>query len=97
MKTTKSGAGIGMGALSQPPANGVDAERRAFERQRVQLMRRYAGEYVALSDERVVDHDTDDEALAARMFKKLGETPFYIARLEETPSVFELPSPELAD
>jgi hypothetical protein len=71
-------------------------ERGAFERQRTQLMRRYAGEYVALSGGRVVDHDEDDEALAARMFKKLGNKPFYIARLEQNSTVYELPSPELA-
>jgi hypothetical protein len=85
--------------LKTPPAVGDDdlrAERRAFEDQRVQLMRRYAGEYVALSGGRVVGHDEDDEALAARMFGKLGNAPFYIARLEETATVFEVPSPELA-
>ena len=37
------------------------AERRAFESQRARLMRRYPGEYVALSGGRVVDHDKQDE------------------------------------
>ncbi len=59
-------------------------------------MRRYAGQYVALRGGRVLDHDEDDEALAARMFKKYGDAPFYIAHLEEAPSVYEFPSPELA-
>ena len=72
------------------------AERRAFEHQRAQLMRRYPGEYVALAGGRVVDHDKHDEALAARMFRKLGEATFYIARLEQSPTVYEVPSPELA-
>jgi len=31
------------------------------------------------------------------MFRKLGDAPFYIARLEETPAIYEFPSPELAD
>ena len=44
----------------------------------------------------VVDHDPEDEALAARMFKKLGDAPFYIARLEQNPTVYEFPSPEVA-
>jgi hypothetical protein len=85
--------------LKTSPAVGDDdlgAERRAFESQRGQLMRRYAGEYVALSGGRVVGHDKDDEALAARMFRKLGNAPFYIARLEETATLCEVPSPELA-
>ena len=72
------------------------AERRAFEHQRAQLMRRYPGEYVALAGGRVVDHDKQDEALAARMFAKFGEATFYIARLEQSPTVYEVPSPELA-
>jgi hypothetical protein len=72
------------------------AERHAFERQRAQLMRRYPGQYVALSGGRVVDHDKQDEPLAARMFRKFGDATFYIARLEQSPTVYEIPSPELA-
>ena len=37
-----------------------------------------------------------DETLAARMFAKFGDAPFYIGRVEDTPSVYEVPSPELA-
>jgi len=59
-------------------------------------MRRFPGQYVALSAGRVVDHDEDDEVLAARMFTKVGDASFYIARVEETPTVYEVPSPELA-
>ena len=70
-------------------------ERRAFQRQRRQLLRRYAGEYVALQAGRVVGHDRDDEALAARMFAQVGDAPFLIVRVEETASVSEIPSPEL--
>ena len=59
-------------------------------------MRRFPGQYVALSAGRVVDHDEDDEVLVARMFTKVGDASFYIARVEETPTVYEVPSPELA-
>jgi len=82
--------------LPQSAEDGFAAERRAFEHQRVRLMRRYPGQYVALSGGRVVDHDKDDEKLAARMFKELGDGPFYIARLEDLPLIYEVPSPELA-
>ena len=47
--------------LPQPVENSLATERRAFERQRAQLMRRYAGQFVALSRGRVVDHDKEDE------------------------------------
>ncbi len=86
--------------LKTPPSQRSDAlakECRAFEGQRKQLMRRYSGEYVAMFGGRVVAHDKDDEALAARMFPKLGDAPFYIGRVEDNSSVCEVPSPELAD
>lgn len=75
----------------------IAADRRAFTRQRPQLMRRYRDQYVALSGGRVVDHDNDDEALAERMFKKFGNAPFYLARLEDKPTIFDVPSPEVGD
>ncbi|HEY6181241.1 MAG TPA: DUF5678 domain-containing protein [Terriglobales bacterium] len=81
---------------SIPAANGgLEEERRAFERQRAKLLRRYAGEYVAIFEGRVADHGKDDELLAARMFQKVGDAPFYIGRVERVPSVCEVPSPEL--
>ena len=78
------------------PDDSLAVDRQAFERQRAQLMRRYRGQYVALAGGCVVDHDKNDETLAARMFKKLGNAPFYLARLEETPAVYEIPSPEIS-
>jgi len=36
----------------------------------------------------------DDEELARRMFEKWGDVPFYIAKVEREPTVYELPSPE---
>jgi hypothetical protein len=42
-----------------------------------------------------VDHDKQDEVLAVRMFRKFGDATFYIARLEQSPTVYEVPSPEL--
>jgi hypothetical protein len=71
------------------------AEEHAFRRKLPQLMRRYAGEFVALYLSRVVGHDSDDENLARRMFEKLGDVPFYIGKVDKEPTVYELPSPEL--
>jgi hypothetical protein len=95
MKTTKSHGKGGARSPGRPAEGGLESDRQVFERQRAQLLRRYPGEYVALAAGRVVDHDTDDEALAARMFSRLGDAPFYLARVEDTPTVYELPSPEL--
>jgi hypothetical protein len=75
----------------------LEAEELAFRQQRTKLMKRYAGEFIAFYGGRVVGHDKDDEALAARLFKKFGDAAFYIARLEDTPGICEVPSPELAN
>ena len=84
----------------QKPEQGLEAkleaEHKAFEEQRAQLKNHYAGKYVAVLNAIVVDDDKDDESLAERMFKRFGDAPFYIGHVNDSPSVYELPSPELA-
>ena len=70
------------------------AEERAFRHQRSRLLRHYAGQFVALYQGRVVGHGVDDEALAQGLFERLGDVPFYIAKVESEPTVYDLPSPE---
>lgn len=67
------------------------AEEQVFRRKRVQLLRHHEGRFVALYGERVVGYGTDDEELAQKMFEKLGDVPFYIAKVEKEPTVYELP------
>ena len=67
------------------------AEERAFGQLRSRLLRQYAGQYVALYQGQVVDHNPDDEELAGRMFARLGDMPFYIAQVDKTPAVIDLP------
>lgn len=71
------------------------AEELAFRQKRAQLLRRYAGQFVALYQGRVVGHAVDDEELARHMFERLGDVSFYIAKVEKEPTVYELPSPEV--
>lgn len=70
------------------------AEERAFQQKHRQLLQQYEGQFVALYQGRVVGHGSDDEELAHRMFAKFGDVPFYIAKVEKEPTVYELPSPE---
>ena len=72
------------------------ADEAAFRRQRAHLLQRYKGKYVALYRGRVIAHGSDDEELAARIYARRGDVPFFIARVEEEPEVYELPSPENA-
>lgn len=56
----------------------LSRERRWFERQRERLCREYGGEYVAILDRAVVDHDADFEALAERVFAKHGARSIFM-------------------
>ena len=70
------------------------AEERVFRQKHRQLLRRYGGQFVALYQGRVVRYGPDDEELAREMFEQFGDVPFYIAKVEIEPTVYELPSPE---
>ena len=37
----------------------------------------------------------DDAELAQQMYEQWGDVPFYIARVEKEPAIYELPSPEV--
>jgi hypothetical protein len=76
-------------------AEPFEAEAQAFRRKLPQLLARYEGEFVALYRGRVVGHGVNDEDLAARMYERLGDVPFYIARVEPRPTAYDLPSPEV--
>ena len=70
-------------------------EAQKFRRKLTQLLPRYEGQFVALYQGRVIGHDLDDELLAQKMYEKFGDAPFYIARVERLPTVYDLPSPEV--
>ncbi len=67
-------------------------EALAFRRNLPQLLVRYEGEFIALYRGRVVGHGANDEELAERIYERLGDVPFYIARVERNPTVYDLPS-----
>jgi hypothetical protein len=69
-------------------------EEVAFRRKLPRLLRSYRGQYVAIHKGRVAGHGPDDEDLALRMYEKFGNAVLLIARVEEEPSVLDLPSPE---
>ena len=71
-------------ALTQDP---IDSEEAAFLRVRGQL-RRYAGDYVVLRQGKVIAHGPDDKALARQVYERWGDIPFYVAKIEERPTVY---------
>jgi len=77
------------------PTAHLAAEEAAFRRKLPQLLKRYRGQYVALRHGRVIGHGPDDGALAGQMYRKLGKVPFFIAKVQREPIVYEFPSPEI--
>jgi len=79
----------------QRKAQDLEKERRAFLRKLPNLLRPYEGQFVAIYQGRAVGHHEDDEELAQRMYEKLGDALFYIAKVEQQPTIWGIPSPEV--
>jgi hypothetical protein len=55
-----------------------EAEKKAFWALRGQLLDQYEGQYVAIHQGRVVDHDTDKLKLGLRVYWRFGYQPIYV-------------------
>jgi hypothetical protein len=77
------------------PLSALQKEREAFHRLWDQLLKTHKGQFVAVLDGQVVDSDVDNCKLAQRVYSKFGYVPIYIQRVEEKPTVYDLPSPEV--
>ena len=55
-----------------PDVDDLRADIRWYEENRGRLAARYAGEFVAIVDGSVMDHDREFEALATRVFARIG-------------------------
>jgi len=57
------------------------------------VVRAHSGEYVAIAGGRVIDHDVDFEALALRVFRRVGVGPVFMPRVEREARRMRLRSP----
>ncbi|MBX3226111.1 MAG: hypothetical protein KIT84_28945 [Labilithrix sp.] len=99
----KTLAAIVSESLAQTLARGPrrNADRSAskkdwawYERNHADLLERYRGEYVAVVDQAVVDHDADFTRLATRVFARLEGRAVLMPRVSLTPKrVIRLRSP----
>lgn len=64
-----------------------------FEANRKRLLRRYPGDYVAIINRKVVDHDPDFGALAQRVFAKYGMRSIAMPKVTAEEQVVEIPTP----
>ena len=76
-------------------SNPMDAEEAALRTQWNELLAKYPNEYIALHHGQVAAHGPNDEELAAEMFARFGDAPFYIAFLSAETRIYEIPSPEI--
>jgi hypothetical protein len=81
-----------------PSAEGDDlgASMAWYAANRARLARRYGGKYVAIVAGAVIGCDQDFEALAERVFKRVGLRPVFMPRVEARERPLRLRSPRLA-
>lgn len=63
----------------------LDAEIAAFEKLHPELRQKYLGEWVAVHEQKLVDHDNDRAALYKRVRAAYGRTAVLIRQVTEQP------------
>ncbi|MDR5696524.1 MAG: DUF5678 domain-containing protein [Armatimonadota bacterium] len=72
---------------------GLEDSARWYRANRGRLLRRYRDQYVAIDGRRVIDHDFDFDALARRVFARLGNRAVFMPKVTAAERVARLPSP----
>lgn len=63
----------------------INEEIEAYEAMHSILWKRMPGEWVAIHNQQLIDHDTDDVALYRRIRAQYGRTSILLRRVKETP------------
>lgn len=71
--------------LIQVQREKIRAETVAFNAQREKLRAMYRGQYVAIHQGKVIDHDSDLRTLQLRVYEQLGHTPVLLKRVTDDP------------
>jgi predicted transcriptional regulator len=71
--------------LIQVQREKIRAETVAFNAQREELRAMYRGQYVAIHQGKVIDHDSDLRTLQLRVYEQLGHTPVLLKRVTDDP------------
>jgi len=66
-----------------------------YEVNKAKLLRRYGGEYVAIVNRRVVDHDKEFGPLAQRVYKRYGVRSIAMPKVVPGDEVVNIPSPQI--
>ncbi|MBI4519367.1 MAG: hypothetical protein HY701_00905 [Gemmatimonadetes bacterium] len=76
-----------------PSEDQLGEDMKWYQENRALLLRRYAGEYVAIVDRAVIDHDEDFESLATRVFSHAGVRSVFMPRVTEARERVRVRSP----
>lgn len=71
-------------ASVQRPRN-IDREKNAYKKMHPTLLKKYEGEYVAIYEQKLVDHDADKLALYQRIDKKYPDQFVLMRPVEKNP------------
>ena len=71
----------------------LNADMRWYERNRERIAREYAGQYIAVVDGKVLDHDPSFEALAERVFAREGARNIFMPLVGAPKKPVHAPSP----
>ena len=63
----------------------IKAKAQAFRSMHAELTKKYLGQYVAIHNARVVDHDENFESLHSRIRQRFGRQPVLLRRVEAEP------------
>jgi hypothetical protein len=82
--------------LRQIERETIKAEADAFRSMHAEMVREYLGQYVAVHNGQVVDHDQDFQSLHNRIRQRFGHRPVLLRRVEAEPErVLVFRSPRL--
>jgi hypothetical protein len=91
---------ISTGAESMPsdPEEKFEREANRFVQLRTSLLGdpHYHNRFVAVLDESMVDSDSNEAELVARVYKTYGYRPLYIGKIEVEEEQLDVPSADLA-
>ena len=71
--------------LRQVEREKIKAEAEAFRSMHAELAEKYLGQYVAIHNGKVIDHDEDFQALHSRIRQRFGRQPVLLRQVKSEP------------
>ena len=73
----------------------IEADMAWYDAHKTKLLRRYRGQHVAIRHKKVIDHDKRFDALARRVFAKIGVRPVFMPLCEDPERIVHFHSPRV--